>query len=113
MRPGSIAYFPEGTRYGPQKSIDSRTLTLVLQMGGPSGNGYMSEREFQRGLTELKAQGRFENGVFTRVEPDGGRINGTPTRQYGSTSTVASWFIQRNATRVRCLWSRRTSRGCR
>jgi len=75
MRPGSIAYFPEGTRYGPQKSIDSRTLTLVLQMGGPSGNGYMSERQFQRGLTELKARGRFENGVFTRVEPDGGRIN--------------------------------------
>ena len=29
MRPGSIAYFPGGTRYGPQKSIDLRTLTLV------------------------------------------------------------------------------------
>jgi hypothetical protein len=75
MRPGSIAYFPEGTRYGPQKTVDAKTLTLVLQTGGASGNGYMSEREFQRGLAELKTSGSFANGVFTREKPGGGKIN--------------------------------------
>jgi hypothetical protein len=75
MHPGSIAYFPEGTRYGPQKTVDPKTLTLVLQMGGASGNGYMSEREFQRGLAELKTLGSFKDGVFTREKPGGGKIN--------------------------------------
>lgn len=75
MRPGAIAYFPEGTRYGPQKTVDAKTLTLVLQVGGASGNGYMSENEFQRGLAELKSQGTFKDGVFTREKPDGGRVN--------------------------------------
>jgi hypothetical protein len=75
MRPGSIAYFPEGTRYGPQKTVDASTLTLVLQVGGASGNGYMSEKEFQRGLAELKGQGTFKDGVFTREKPGGGKVN--------------------------------------
>lgn len=75
MRPGSLAYFPEGTRYGPQKTLDARTLTLVLQVGGASGNGYMSEKEFQRGLAELKTQGTFKDGVFTREKPGGGKLN--------------------------------------
>ena len=35
-----IAYFPEGTRYGPQKSLSPASATLVLQFGGASGNGY-------------------------------------------------------------------------
>ena len=44
-------------------------------MGGASGNGYMSEREFQRGLAELKTLGSFKDGVFTREKPGGGKIN--------------------------------------
>ena len=75
MRPGSIAYFPEGTRYGPQKTVDAQTLTLVLQVGGASGNGYMSEKEFQKGLAELKNFGTFKDGVFTREKPGGGKTN--------------------------------------
>jgi len=75
MDPGSIAYFPEGTRYGPQKSLSETSKTLVLQFGGASGNGYLSEARFQKGLAELKTQGTFENGVFTREKPGGGKIN--------------------------------------
>jgi hypothetical protein len=75
MNPGSIAYFPEGTRYGPQKLLSDKSLTLVLQFGGASGNGYMSEEQFQKGLVELKSQGSFKDGVFTREKPGGGRIN--------------------------------------
>jgi hypothetical protein len=75
MHPGSIAYFPEGTRYGPQKLLSDKSLTLVLQFGGASGNGYMSEEQFQKGLVELKSQGSFKDGVFTREKPGGGRVN--------------------------------------
>lgn len=75
MRPGSIAYFPEGTRYGPQKMLSEKSLTLVLQFGGASGNGYMSEDEFQQGLAELQAKGTFKDGVFTRTRADGQRVN--------------------------------------
>jgi hypothetical protein len=75
MHPGSVAYFPEGTRYGPQKALSAKSLTLVLQFGGASGNGYMSEDQFQKGLIELKSRGTFKDGVFTREKPDGGRVN--------------------------------------
>ena len=75
MRPGSIAYFPEGTRYGPQQLVSDNSLTLVLQFGGASGNGYMSEEQFQKGLAELKSQGTFKDGIFTREKPGGGRVN--------------------------------------
>jgi hypothetical protein len=75
MTPGSIAYVPEGTRYGPQKTIDPQTVTLVLQMGGASGTGYMSETAFQKGLQELKSRGSFKDGVFTREKPGGGIVN--------------------------------------
>jgi hypothetical protein len=75
MHPGSLAYFPEGTRYGPQKALSDKSLTLVLQFGGASGNGYMSEDQFQQGLVELKSKGTFKDGVFTREKPEGGRVN--------------------------------------
>jgi hypothetical protein len=75
MTPGSIAYFPEGTRYGPQKTVDPQTLTLVLQMGGASGNGYLAETAFQKGLEELKTKGTFKDGVFTREKAAGGKVN--------------------------------------
>jgi len=76
MDPGSIAYFPEGTRYGPQKALSPTGATLVLQFGGASGNGYMSEQQFQAGLAEMKrGAGTFSNGIYTREKPGGGKIN--------------------------------------
>ena len=75
MDPKTIGYFPEGTRYGPQKALSENSQTLVLQFGGASGNGYMSEPQFQRGLADMQGKGTFANGVFTRIKPDGGKIN--------------------------------------
>ena len=76
MDPGSIAYFPEGTRYGPQKALSAASATLVLQFGGASGNGYMSEAQFQKGLAEMKkGPGSFSNGVYTREKTGGGKVN--------------------------------------
>jgi hypothetical protein len=74
MRPGTIGYFPEGVYYGPQENA-GESRTLVLQFGGASGGGYISEERFQQGVEELKAFGTFEKGVFHRPKEDGGRKN--------------------------------------
>jgi len=74
MKAGSIAYFPEGTYYGPQESKASNS-TLVLQFGGASGSGYISAEQYEQAAAELAKAGTFAKGVYTRVKPDGGKIN--------------------------------------
>jgi hypothetical protein len=74
MKPGSIAYFPEGTYYGPQTS-ESASQTLVLQFGGASGSGYISPEQYEQAAAELAKSGTFAKGVYTRLKPDGGKIN--------------------------------------
>jgi hypothetical protein len=74
MQPGSIAYFPEGTHYGPQ-SGDSHSATLVLQFGGASGSGYISPEQYEQAAAELAKSGTFAKGVYTRLKRDGGKIN--------------------------------------
>jgi hypothetical protein len=74
MKPGTVAYFPEGTYYGPQSS-SVRSLTLVLQFGGASGNGYMSPEQYDRAAAELRQLGTFANGAYTVIAADGGKIN--------------------------------------
>jgi hypothetical protein len=75
LKPGWIGYFPEGTRYGPQKSSGS-TWNLLLQVGGASGSGYTAESEEDRAAAELKAKGgKFEGGVYTFIRGDGTKVN--------------------------------------
>ncbi|MBI2992838.1 MAG: hypothetical protein HYY48_01520 [Gammaproteobacteria bacterium] len=74
MHPGSIAYFPEATHYGPQSSTGSST-TLVLQFGGASGSGYISAAQYARAAAELGKRGTFAKGVYTRIKTDDGKIN--------------------------------------
>jgi hypothetical protein len=74
MKPGYVAYFPEGTFYGPQ-SCPTPSETLVLQFGGASGSGYLSAEQYEQASIELARQGTFANGVFTRMKPDGGKKN--------------------------------------
>ena len=73
MTPGTVGYFPEGTRYGPQTN-KGELLTLVLQFGGASGNGYMSEEELSEAVRQLRAYGEFKSGVF-HARPESGRKN--------------------------------------
>ena len=58
MKPGSVAYFPEGTYYGPQ-SCPTGSETLVLQFGGASLSGYISAEEHERASAELAEHGTF------------------------------------------------------
>ncbi len=74
MKPGILGYFPEGTPYGPQTS-SVRSLTLVLQFGGASGSGYMTQHELEAGTAALKSQGVFEKGVFRRNDDVEGKRN--------------------------------------
>jgi hypothetical protein len=74
MKPGTVAYFPEGTHYGPQH-CEQGSETLVLQFGGASRSGYISAEEHERAAAELAGRGTFSNGVYTRIRPDGSKTN--------------------------------------
>lgn len=67
---GEIGYFPEGVPYGPQEGGPDR-LTLVLQVGGSSGLGYLSARQLREARAELAREGVFEGGVFRRTSGEG------------------------------------------
>ena len=63
IAPGELAYFPEGTPYGPQ-DYDSERYGMTFQFGGASGSGYISLRRMAEGMEALKQFGTFEKGVF-------------------------------------------------
>src|SRR5262245_37537997 len=61
---GMVGYFPEAVYYGPQsQDPDIACKTIVLQFGGASGSGYLSQAEVQAGMRELKDEGEFKDGV--------------------------------------------------
>jgi hypothetical protein len=76
MQTGMVGYFPEGMFYGPQtQDPDSTPITIVLQMGGASGSGYLSRNEVKAGMDALKPQGEFKDGVFRRRKDVPGKRN--------------------------------------
>ncbi|MPZ40376.1 MAG: hypothetical protein GEU95_20440 [Rhizobiales bacterium] len=66
IAPGEIAYFPEGTPYGPEKS-DTERLSITLQFGGASRSGFISSASVQKAMDEMKEFGTFEKGIFKRT----------------------------------------------
>lgn len=78
VEPGTVAYFPEGAYYGPQDP-EGETVSLVLQSGGPSGQGFMSYDELHAGHVEMQKLGSFEQGVFRRNP--GANLPGTRKNQ--------------------------------
>jgi hypothetical protein len=73
QRAGMIGYFTEGTYY--TQSGEGKSTTLLLQSGGASGAGYMSDRQLRGAIAELATRGRFEHGVYTRVDERGQKHN--------------------------------------
>lgn len=65
---GDVAYFPEGTYYGPQNQelVGESSLAMVIQFGGASGSGYMSQRQMLAAQQALQATGRFDEGIYRR-----------------------------------------------
>jgi hypothetical protein len=66
IAPGEIAYFPEGTPYGPERSNTER-LSITLQFGGASRNGFVSSARLQQAMNDMKEFGTFEKGIFKRI----------------------------------------------
>ncbi|HEY7990573.1 MAG TPA: hypothetical protein VID77_04205 [Stellaceae bacterium] len=70
LEEGMVGYFPEGVAYGPQtQDAGADVATIVLQCGGASGSGYLSQDEVRAGVAALRAEGEFKDGVFRR-RPD-------------------------------------------
>lgn len=68
---GECGYFPEGSHYGPQKQ-EGECECLVLRFQGASGEHLLSNEEMNATYDRLiKAGGRFENGVYKGLKPDG------------------------------------------
>jgi hypothetical protein len=74
MRAGTLGYFPEGAFYGPQSSTKPN-VTALIQFGGPSGAGYVSQRQVYEAVEELKKFGVFEKGIYRRNQGVEGKKN--------------------------------------
>src|SRR5262249_1639931 len=73
---GMVGYFPEAVYYGPQSQDPGiNCKTIVLQFGGASGSGYLSQAEVQAGMQELRGEGEFKDGVFRRRADVEGKRN--------------------------------------
>ncbi len=76
LKQGMVGYFPEGVAYGPQtQSAGADVATIVLQYGGASGSGYLSQDEVRAGMAALRAEGEFKDGVFRRRADVPGKRN--------------------------------------
>jgi hypothetical protein len=67
---GWVGYFPETTHYGPQIR-KAGLYMLLVQFGGASRNGFVSERQRKAGHDALKNKGTIEKGKFTWVDDKG------------------------------------------
>jgi hypothetical protein len=73
---GMVGYFPEAVYYGPQSQDPNIACkTIVLQFGGASGSGYLSQAEVKAGMEELKSEGEFKDGIFRRRADVEGKRN--------------------------------------
>jgi hypothetical protein len=70
LEAGTVGYFPEGTFYGPQADT-TKSVVLLLQMGGAGGYGFMSYQQLYNGYERMCDLGNFDRGVFTRTIGDG------------------------------------------
>jgi hypothetical protein len=70
---GSVGYFCEGTYY-TQKG-EGHSITLLLQIGGPSQQGFMSRAQLREGIDRLSERGSFNDGVFTWHDEAGKQHN--------------------------------------
>lgn len=73
QKTGQLSYFCEGTYY-EQKGI-GKTETLLLQLGGASGSGYMSFDQLYSTASALAKRGTFSDGVFTWHDEGGIKHN--------------------------------------
>lgn len=69
---GWVGYFPEGVPYGPFEQYPEREYVL-LQFGGPSGNGFVPYAQWRAAGEALAESGTFAGGFY--------EADGRPRRQ--------------------------------
>jgi quercetin dioxygenase-like cupin family protein len=75
LQAGDAGFYPEGVRYGPQLQTEVSS-GVGLQFMGPNGGPYMTHADLIAAQQRLKAEGgTFEGGVYTKVLPNGRKIN--------------------------------------
>jgi hypothetical protein len=75
LEPGECGFYPEGVYYGPQMQ-EEPTVGLGLQFQGLSGLPYLTHEDLRNATKALKADGgTFKDGIYTKVFPDGRKIN--------------------------------------
>jgi quercetin dioxygenase-like cupin family protein len=72
---GDAGFYPEGVHYGPQLQTQPSS-GLGLQFQGPAGIPYLTHEALQKARERLQAEGgTFSGGVYTKILPDGRKIN--------------------------------------
>src|SRR5579863_887876 len=73
LNPRMVAYYPEGTWYGPMR-CEGASVSAIFQFDGASHGGYITLNRMDAATEVLKGRGRFEKGVYY---PEGGeKIDG-------------------------------------
>lgn len=75
LEAGEVGFYPEGVYYGPQLQ-EERCTGLGLQFQGLSGIPYITHAQLREARQALLAEGgSFKDGVYTKILPDGRKIN--------------------------------------
>ena len=74
VSPGSLVYFPEGAFYGPQDNPVESDI-LLLQYGGASGQGYISQEQIIQARADMSKTGSFKDGIYTWYDATGKKHN--------------------------------------
>ncbi len=74
MPEGSVAYFPESVHYGPQDRPEGLEM-MVCQLGGASGQGFLSVPRREAANAALAKTGEFKDGVYTYFDESGRKHN--------------------------------------
>ncbi|MGH7090699.1 MAG: hypothetical protein ACREFQ_17525 [Stellaceae bacterium] len=75
LEPGDCGFYPEAVPYGPQLQHEP-TIGLGLQFTGASLIRYVTHAELREARRRLAAEGgTFSGGVYTKLLPDGRKIN--------------------------------------
>ena len=74
MQEGWVGYFPEGVYYGPQDRPEGLEM-MVCQLGGASGDGFISVADREAANDVLKLKGEFKSGIYTWTDEHGKKHN--------------------------------------
>lgn len=71
---GWVGYFPESAYYGPQVMSPNLRM-VVLQYGGPSGQGFYSIPQRKEAMERLRDRGTFSKGIYSSTDETGRPYN--------------------------------------